>query len=92
MSPNDLEYVCPKPSAWAAIRDSLAVAAEDRGEPNASPPVPLILGAWWITSDADKARRWRETVRWAAEHGLDRLVDVAEADKYKGSSIKGLDG
>ena len=33
------------------------------------PPLPLILAAWWDTSDTAKRGRFELHLRYAAEHG-----------------------
>lgn len=53
--------VCPNPRFWADLH-ALATASDFN---NHTPPsLPLILGAWWDTSDLDKAERLRELIDW----------------------------
>ena len=49
------------------------------------PPLPLILGAWWHTDDAQKAARLKEHIEYSAQHGaLDQVAallnHLGEAD------------
>jgi hypothetical protein len=39
------------------------------------PPAPLILAAWWNTTDAEKRERFRLHIQWAGDHGA--LEEVA---------------
>jgi hypothetical protein len=59
--------VCPQPPHWAALHKRLPRRARRGGGWN--PAAPLILAAWWETSDAEKAARLREHLEWAAAHG-----------------------
>lgn len=34
-----------------------------------APPLPLVLSAWWGTTDAQKRARLREHILWAYDHG-----------------------
>lgn len=45
--------------------------------------MPLILAGWIATNDLEKAQRWQETVTWARDRDLERiLADLREQDKY----------
>jgi len=59
--------VCPQPiiwnRLWALLPDRRRIGT--RWEP----PPPLILAAWWETSDGDKRDRFHSHLRWASEHG-----------------------
>jgi hypothetical protein len=44
--------------------------------------VALILAGWHFTNDVEKARRWEETLTWAATNGCIHLVAVASEDFY----------
>ena len=50
-----------------------------------NPPVPLILGAWSLTSEFEKNSRFKEHLKWAHEQDavaevLAILDDMDEAD------------
>jgi hypothetical protein len=66
--------VCPQPRRWQELWEMLS----DRKPVGAgsSPSAPLILAAWWDTSDADKHDRLLYHIRYAAEHGA--LEQVAK--------------
>jgi len=59
--------VCPQPNHWNAVWELLP----DRQRQGAGwqPPLPLILAAWWHTSDAEKRERFELHLRWAETHG-----------------------
>jgi hypothetical protein len=57
--------VCPQPTRWLELYELLERHAKMS---NVSAPArPLILGAWWEASDADKRQRLKQQVSWAAE-------------------------
>ena len=59
--------VCPKPAHWDAIWKLLP--NRRRVEGGWEPPLPLILGGWWASSDEDKRQRIECHIRWAHKHG-----------------------
>ena len=64
--------VSPMPQQWTDLWEMLPNKARHGG--GWEPPLPLILGGWWETSDSDKRNRLELHVRWAAEHRvLDRV-------------------
>jgi len=78
------QFICPKPKRWNEVYRKLKEAGAASGAPGA-PPVPLVLGAWWASSDADKATRWEETVAWAEERCLTHLIPAwGPDDMYTG--------
>jgi hypothetical protein len=86
--PQAIRFICPMPDVWADVHGRLHrawKAAKNRAIPE--PPVPLILGAWNFASDADKATRWSDTVRWAERHGFLHLISTIRGqDAYQVSS------
>jgi hypothetical protein len=64
--------VCPVPQQWNRLYEMLPdKTARGAGW---NPPAPLILAAWWETSDDEKQVRLELHLRWAAEdHALDRV-------------------
>ncbi len=70
---NLLEYtrasgrVCPVPHKWQVLWEMLP----DKVQQGFvwTPPTPLIVGAWWHTSDAEKRDRFELHIRYAAEKG-----------------------
>src|ERR1022692_1731816 len=82
-----MKLVCPLPASWAAVYTVLTRAWEESGREGGRegppPPVPLILAGWIATNDLEKAQRWQETVTWARDRDLERiLADLREQDKY----------
>jgi len=65
--------VCPQPQMWNELWELLP----HRKQVGAGwePPLPLILAAWWHTSDWEKRARFVSHLRWAAEHEALSKVD-----------------
>lgn len=66
--------VCPQPAHWNELWKLLP--DRKRVDGGWDPPLPLILGAWASTSDAEKRERFELHLRWAAQHGA--LQQVAD--------------
>lgn len=64
------QRVCPQPQKWHRLYQLLP------RQGRTSPPVPLILGAWWHTTPAHKQECLREQIEWASAHGV---LDVVSA-------------
>ena len=66
--------VCPVPGRW----DELWKMLPERQRRGAGwePSLPLILSAWWDSSNLDKQLRLREHVQWANSHGCLPEVDA----------------
>ncbi len=54
--------VCPAPRLWLDLYEQLGGKA-------AGAPIPLVLGAWSLTSDRDKRDRFLELLTFANERG-----------------------
>ena len=65
--------MCPRAQQWNRLWKMLP--ARGRKEGGWEPPLPLILGAWWETSEAEKQEALRDQITWAAEHGAIEEVD-----------------
>lgn len=67
--------VCPQPQLWNVFWEQLP---EKRREGAGwIPSLPLLLGAWWIASDSDKAECFRKHIEWADAHG-----NIGKADQF----------
>jgi hypothetical protein len=55
------------PLPWHQVWDILP--AKKRDGADWDPPLPLILAAWWDTSDDAKRERFELHLHWAAAHG-----------------------
>ena len=66
------ERVCPMPLPWHEVRDMLP--AKTRDGAGWDPPLPLILAAWWDTSDDGKRERFELHLRWTEAHGALDMV------------------
>jgi hypothetical protein len=72
--------VCPQPSQWHQVWELLPDRCRVGGGWN--PPLPLILGAWNYTSNAEKRDRFHLHLRWAAERGaLDAVASFLDTFK-----------
>lgn len=67
------DRVCPVPLRWDELWKMLPDRRRERSD--WEPPLPLILGAWWHTSNLDKIVRLRVHIEWANEHGVLEQVD-----------------
>lgn len=65
--------VCPKPNQWNKLYDILP--GKYRGDSGWVPPLPLILAAWWETSNLQKMDRLRLHINYAADHRGLEIVD-----------------
>lgn len=65
--------VCPKPRKWDALWKMLPGRKRAGGGWN--PPLPLILAAWWDTTDWQKRDRLAEHIRYAYAEGVLKEVD-----------------
>ncbi len=80
------EVVCPNPMPWARLYERMLRYAKRNGIAE-EVPKPLILSAWWHTSDADKRMRWRDMQQWAERHGcLELLGELNPEDLYRAKS------
>lgn len=93
--------VCPLPIHWARLDKRLRELARERSL--SLPPTPLILAGWNFSSDAEKQRRWNETIEWARVYGLGhelsslpidamyRVAEVSSAVPYVNYTFGGHD-
>ena len=64
--------VCPNPQLWNQLWEMLS--DRRREGPKWIPSPPLILNAWWYTSNNEKRERFKEHIVWADKHGeLDKI-------------------
>jgi hypothetical protein len=64
--------ICPQPQRWNELWEMLP--EKERVGIGWRPSLPLILGAWWHTSDIEKTLRLQEHIEYAASKGvLDRV-------------------
>jgi hypothetical protein len=65
--------VCPHPLEWEALWKIL-IAGKQKHQYQ-PPPRPLILAAWWESSNREKQHRLRQHIRWAYRHQILEKVD-----------------
>jgi len=65
--------ICPQPKHWNEMWEMLP-DKKRRGN-GWNPPLPLILGAWWHTSDAEKKMRLKQHIEYAAQKGALGEID-----------------
>lgn len=58
--------ICPQPQRWNELWELLP--NRERKGAGWTPPLPLILAAWWETSDTQKQERFYEHLIWAENH------------------------
>ena len=80
------KWVCPIPSQWSKLWKLLP--ERRRNGAGWEPPLPLILAAWWETSDVQKHERFLSHLRWADEHNAlplitDFVLGLDEDDWHK---------
>jgi hypothetical protein len=66
--------VCPVPQKWNELWKLLP--QRRRVGVGWEPPLPLILAAWWHTSDDEKRNQFFFHIRWAADHGALETVSA----------------
>ena len=81
------DRICPTEHAWTELWEVLPEGTHN--DAHWQPPRPLVLGAWWNSSDRDKRLRLQEQIHWAADHGALDAVDaflrrLPEADWHHG--------
>jgi hypothetical protein len=64
------ERVCPVPNKWNELFQM--INKNHKHGSVSELKIPLILGGWWHSSDADKQARLIHHIEWAAQH--DALV------------------
>ncbi len=66
--------ICPQPIPW----DEMWKMLPNRRKEGKRwlPAVPLILAAWWVATDEQKAERFHLHIRWAVEHGALTKVEA----------------
>lgn len=77
-------FVCPKPDAWNRVYEALLKVWESSGQKIPKPPIPLILGGWWASSDLQKHNRWENTIKWAENNKCIELIpELTEEERYE---------
>lgn len=81
--------VCPQPNEWQKLWEMLP--NKRQLENKWKPSLPLILGAWWETTDAEKRQRFEEHLQWAESHNcLEEIGQfvrrISETSWYLGST------
>jgi hypothetical protein len=61
------DRICPRPDKWNRLYRMLPKKRGASGK--REPALPLILAAWWGTSELQKIQRLREHIEWADAHG-----------------------
>jgi hypothetical protein len=73
--------VCPNPLPWNDVYQRLIHVSQSRPD-LAKPPVPLILNGWVYSNDAEKMRRWKDTVIWARDANCDEIIHSLSEDDF----------
>jgi hypothetical protein len=64
--------ICPQPLQWNELYRMLPETK--RVGSGREPAPPLILAAWWETSDIEKRERFKQHLCWAHDHDALRIV------------------
>lgn len=77
--------ICPQPQMWNKLWKLLK--NKKRSGAGWKPPLPLILSAWYHSSDNSKRKRLLEHLNWAKEQNQlntisDYLQSLNESDWY----------
>lgn len=72
--------VCPAPTVWQELYQILSNTGKEL-------PPPLILGAWWHSTDNEKAQRLKEHIEHAHENGVLKeivsfILSIPDSDWY----------
>ena len=76
-----MKRVCPNPLPWNDVYQRLSAVSQYRPD-LPKPPVPLILNGWVYSNDAEKMRRWEDTVLWAKNAFCDEIVQSVSVEDY----------
>lgn len=70
--------VCPTPKIWDGLWKMLPDRKRGAGGDSCgwTPGLPLVLSAWWSTSDLAKRERLTEHLEWARDHGALQAVSA----------------
>lgn len=74
MYSKDCKRICPQPHYWNLLWEMLP--EKQRASSGWEPKLPLILGAWYQTSNDEKQTRFISHLNWAEQHGSLDKVDV----------------
>ncbi len=73
---------------WNEIYQTLIAWWESHAKIGTPPPVPLILNGWAYTNDAEKAKRWNNTIKWADTAECSHLIrPLKPEEKYEVDEI-----
>jgi hypothetical protein len=70
------ERVCPMPNFWHELWKMLPDCKQNE-DGTWNPPLPLILAAWWDTTDDQKRERLTEHINYA-----DKKMVINRIDKW----------
>ena len=78
-----MHFVCPIPIVWGRVNHALHQAFRENEQITEKPPVALILGGWWASSDERKKECWMKMIDWAERYGYSHLIpDLKEDEQY----------
>jgi len=67
------DRVCPLPDYWEGLCKILRRKAKEDGV--SAPSNPLILAAWWVSSNPEKTARLQDHIQYAEARGVLAEVD-----------------
>lgn len=66
----------PYPGKLNDVYNAMREWADEHPCEPSEPPKPLILAAYWESSEREKERRWREMIAWAERNGCAHVLDM----------------
>lgn len=76
MQPTATSLPRPIPSVLNDIYKAMREWADEHTCEPHEPPKPLILSAYWHSTEREKERRWQEMIAWAERNGCAHVLDV----------------
>ena len=79
-----MHFICPIPIVWGRVNHALHQAFRENEQITEKPPVALVLGGWWASSDERKKECWMKMIDWAERYGYSHLIpDLKENEQYR---------
>lgn len=78
----------PYPGVLNDVYNAMREWADEHPCEPSEPPKPLILSAYWHSTERDKERRWREMIAWAERNGCAHVLDIVSDATADDPSIR----
>lgn len=80
----------PYPGKLNDVYNAMCEWADEHPCEPSKPPKPLILGAYWDSTEDEKDRRWREMITWAERNGCAHVLDMVSDETADDPMIRRL--